>query len=182
MNQSLSGFHWRRWALAFFGLGLLIAGVGWYGVLAPMRNPAAIPIPGAVAGLPLTGHAFGSEAAAHIAHLHGKGFPLTGAAVGEYGNRQATVWVSSANIAWAAQRQIQAMTDAIETGDSPFQPTGVSEMDGCPVYAVTGMGQHHYYFRAGNRLIWLAVAEEKAGDALRAVLDYYAPNRTGSRC
>jgi hypothetical protein len=148
-------------------------------ILLRLRNPSPVPIPADVGGLPLMAHAFGKEAAEHIAHLHGKGFPLTGAAVGEYGNGQATIWVSRTFGRLGAQAQIRAMTDAIGQGTSPFEPTGVQDVNGCRVYTLTGMGQSHFYFQAGDQIIWLAVAPERAESALRGLLDYYG---MGSGC
>lgn len=164
----------RRW-FVLAGLVLLILITSGLLLQARLRNPAAISIPGTLDDLPLTAHAFGREAAAHIAHLHGKDFLLTDAAVGEYGNGQATVWVSTTWGRWGAQRQIRAMTDAIAEGTSPFEPSGAQDVEGCTVYALTGMGQAHFYFRTGDQIVWLAVASDQAESALRELLDYYAP-------
>lgn len=140
-----------------------------------LRNPAAVPIPVEVGGLSLTSQAFGKQAAEHIAHLHGKDFPLTGAAVGEYGDGQATLWVSRTLGRRGAQAQIRSMTDAIANGTSPFEPTGVQDVAGCTVYVLTGMGQIHFYLSTGNQVIWLAAAADRAESALSGLLDYYAP-------
>lgn len=172
---------WRRWLL-LLGIGVLVlAAVGWFGVLSPLRNPAAVSIPAELTELPLTGHAFGREAAEHIAHLHKKRFPLTGAAVGDYGNGQATLWVSRTLGRWGAQAQLRAMTDSIAEGTSPFTPTGQRDVKGCGIYALTGMGQTHFYFSVGDRVIWLAVAPDRADAALRELLDYFGTAGTGTK-
>lgn len=164
----------RRRLLWLSGAALLLVILAGALILIRMRNPAAVPIPAQVGGLSLTSQAFGKEAAEHIAHLHGKDFPLTGAAVGEYGDGQVTLWVSRTLGRRSAQAQIRSMTDAIAKGTSPFEPIGVQDMGDCIVYTLTGMGQNHFYFSAGDQVIWLAVAPDRAEAALSGLLDYFA--------
>lgn len=163
---------WGPRLLIFSGLVLLIGTLGWYAILTPLRNPKPLPIPGRLAGLPLTRHAFGRPAADEIARLHDSRFPLTGATVAEYGDGAAIVWASQTWGRWGAQYLVRSMTKAIEDSTSPFTPTGQRTMAGHKVYALTGMGMSHFYFRFGNQVVWLGVAPGRAEEALRDLLAY----------
>ena len=85
-----------------------------------LRNPKPLPIPGQLAGLPLTRHTFGRPAADEIARLHGgstgsprsSSFPLTGATVADYGDGAAIVWASQTWGQWGAQYLVRSMTKA----------------------------------------------------------------------
>jgi hypothetical protein len=69
-----------------------------------------------------------------------------------------------------AARQVEAMTDRIAEGRSPFTPIGTDEVEGITVYALTGMGQMHYYFRLDRRVVWLAVLPQLAEQSLEELI------------
>ena len=90
----------------------------------------------------------------------------------EYGDGAAIVWASQTWGQWGAQYLVRSMTKAIEDSTSHFTPTGQRAMAGHTVYSLTSMGMSHFYFRAGNQVIWLGVTPSRAEDALRDLLAY----------
>lgn len=171
---------WGPRLLILAGIVLLVGTVAWFDILTPLRDPKPLPIPAQLAGLPLTRHAFGRQAADEIARLHdgstgsprSSGFPLTGATVAEYGGGTITVWASETWGRWGAQYMTRSMTRAIDRETTPFTPTGQRVVDGHRVYTLTGMGMSHFYFQAGDQVIWLAASSDRADVALRDLLAY----------
>ncbi len=161
--------------LILIGLGLLLllAGVGWLAVNRVVIGRGSVTVPDSLAGLPLSEQVTGRPALAEIERLHGKGFSLVDGAVARYGDGMATLWVSSTWTPFLAARQVEAMTDRIAKARSPFTPIGTREAEDTTVYALTGMGQMHYYFQLDRRVIWLAVspplAEQSLGELIRTV-------------
>ncbi|MFQ5343647.1 MAG: hypothetical protein ACE5F6_19065, partial [Anaerolineae bacterium] len=169
-ERSVPGTGRRAWGprlLILAGIVLLAGTLGWFAILAPLQNPAPLPIPAHLAGLPLTRHAFGRQAADEIARLHDSRFPLTGATVAEYGDGAAIVWASQTWGRWGARYMTRSMTRAIERETTPFTPTGQRVVDGRTVYALRGMGMSHFYFQASDQVIWLAASPDRADAALR---------------
>jgi len=68
-------------------------------------------------------------------------------------DKMAMLWVTGVPLQPIAKQMVAAMEDAIETGESPFTPVGILDVNGRQVYELTGMGQRHYYFRSGADLI-----------------------------
>jgi hypothetical protein len=161
--------------LALLGLLLVGSGLGYGAYQRAIAAPGDAPLPPAVAGLPLAEARSGAEAAQNITHLHGQAFPLSGAAVGTYsdGVTGATLWVSASPVAPMAARMVKAMEEAIGSGSSPFVPEETRQVGGRPVHVLAGMGQQHFYFRSRNLVIWLAVDETIADDALASLLPFY---------
>ncbi|RME49280.1 MAG: hypothetical protein D6791_01105 [Chloroflexi bacterium] len=164
--------RWPAWALLGGGLLLLVVAVflwGW-----TRAGAGAEPLPQALAGLPLTASVQGPEAIREINRLHDNRFPLSSGAVGYYGSRgQAILWVAGSPFSWLAAGMVRAMHHRIAEGNSPFRPLGMRRMNDRAVYELTGMGQRHFYFRSGRRLIWLAADETVAETALMQVLSFY---------
>ncbi len=162
-----------------WGLGcvILLAGLGWLGVDRLVIGQGHLSLPGSLAGLPLSDQSGGRAALAEINHLHGqvarsgyKGFPLVDGAVARYGQGTATVWLSSTWAPLLAGRQVQAMTERIAEGRSPFAPVGNHEVEGITVYVLTGMGQVHYYFQLDRRVVWLAISPSLADRGLEELI------------
>jgi hypothetical protein len=59
-----------------------------------------------------------------------------------------------------------AMRDRIAEGRSPFTPTGIQQVDGRLVYALTGLGQTHFYWQGGDKVVWLASPADQAEQTL----------------
>ncbi len=167
----------RRWwprLLVGLGLALLVGTLLLAGLMSSARDPAPLPVPSQMAGLPLQSHQFGSEAADAIRRLHRTPFPLTGAAVAIYGtdSPSATLWVARSWRIWGARLLTAWMTRAIAGSDTPFTPVGSRREQGILVYELTGIGQTHFYFQAGDRVYWLAVAPDRADQGLRDLLGF----------
>ncbi len=109
--------------------------------------------------------------------MHDSSFPLTGAAIGLYGQGDAVLWISETWGGLGARVLEWRMTVSIAREDSPFEPVGERVVAGTRVYELTGMGQFHYYFRAGNRLYWLAINAERAEQGLQEVLTFATLSR-----
>jgi hypothetical protein len=161
--------------LALAGLFLIAGGLGYGWVSSAITNPEAAVLPRRLAGLPLSRADYGAAAVAEVTRMHGRSFLLTSGAHGIYGVRgeSATLWVTGAPSRFLAERMVIAMAEAIDTKESPFTPVGVRQIDGRPVYELTGLGQRHYYFRSAAVVIWLGVDEAIAETTLAEVLAFY---------
>lgn len=163
--------------LAFISTGLLIL-IGLAGFVLSQnigKSPGAASIPPSIAGLPLVTSQAGSQAIAEFNNLHGESFPITTGARAGYGPKhQATLWVAGTESDQTALQLTSLMRDKISQGNSPFEPTGKVQRNGLTVYTLTGMGQNHYYFQSRNLVVWLAVNNDIAEQALTEVLAFYA--------
>lgn len=160
--------------LIFIGLVLATLGVGYALVGQAADNPGPLPLPAEIAGLPLGMRSIGRQAVGELTRLHGKGFPLSSAAVGMYGDQhQVKLWVAGVPIRPLATRMLVAMKDKIAEGNSPFTPTGARSDGGRVIYELEGMGQKHLYFQSGELLIWLATDADLAEEALALTLEFY---------
>jgi hypothetical protein len=168
-----------RWAVLLLflaGFGLLFAGL--FLLRAPDTTAAGQPAAGPSSGLPdrlgratATNVQTGQAAMSTIESLHGHGFALTDAAVAQYGG--ATVWVAQSRDEQGAADMTAAMQKRIAVTNSPFTPEGTREIGSWLVYVLSGMGQAHFYWQAGDKVVWLAAplaeAEQDVADLVRAV-------------
>ena len=166
----------RRAAIGLMALGgaTLVLGLLWALTLKRLSEPTAEDLPPTLAGLALRSAGYGAEAVAEVTRLHQSRFLLTTGAVGNYGPRaEVTVWAAGTLSGFLARAMLNQMEESIAQGNSPFTPVGMSAIDGRPVYELTGMGQTHYYFQSGARVVWIAASHEVAGTALREALQFY---------
>lgn len=127
-------------------------------------------VPESVAGQPMTSSVQGQEAIAQVAALHGSSFRVTDAAVATYAGGRVTIWVSAAPDAGTAVRQVETMTERIDTGSSPFTtPVPLSGRPG--VHTTSGMGQRHFYFATAGSVWWIAADPAIARRALTEILE-----------
>lgn len=165
-------FPWLPALLVAAGL-LLIAAAG-YGLWVTGRQVPDPPLPAELAGLALKRQTGGPEAVRALNQMHGKEFRLVSGAIGEYGSAgQATLWVSGAGSQAAAGEMLAAMAAKIALGRSPFTPLGERQVKGRMIYELDGLGQRHFYFQSGDRLVWLAVDFRLAEAALEEMLTTY---------
>ena len=152
--------------LVFMGLGLisLIGGI-WLVV-----GQNTISIPARLAGLPLTAQTTGPAALAEIERLHGQSFLLTDGTVAHYDDGAITVWISSTWLPIFAARQVEAMTNRIAEGNSPFTPGEPRQVTGFTVYPLTGLGQAHYYFQHDRKVVWLAASSQLAEQSVEELI------------
>ncbi len=156
------------------GVLLFVAASGSWFLEAALQNPTAAPLPGKIIELPLTSELDGNPAVSELTRMHGKGFPLTSAAIGMYGSEhQITIWVSGTPFTPITSRMTDSMRTRIAESNSPFTP--VSErIDGKrTVFELEGMGQKQYYFQSGKLLVWMAAAPDLSTQALEQVLKFY---------
>lgn len=165
--------RWPAYGLLIVGLTAILAGLTWQIVqtratVAPRAGENALGLPHQLAGQPVSDLQTGTAALNIIRTMHGKDFALVGGAVAHYG--VATVWVARARDAVEAKSMTAAMKDRIAAGRSPFAPTGARQVSGHTVYTLTGLGQAHFYWQAGDKVIWLAAAPAVAEDALQELV------------
>jgi len=160
--------------LMIIGFLIFISAVGI--LLSPKlaSTPQKELLPQALGGLPLNQAIYGPEAIAGVIELHGVDFPLEDAAIGQYGNQgEITLWVSVEPDAATAAELNNLMTEKINEGRSPFTLPVIQQFGGTPVYVLEGLGQMHYYWQAGDLILWLAADYEIANVVLEECLDFY---------
>jgi hypothetical protein len=118
---------------------------------------------------PASGLQTGQAALDAIEGIHGKGFALKDGAVAHYG--EATVWVAQARDETEAEAMTDTMTQGIAAGGSPFTPLGRRQQSGHIVYALNGMGQAHFYWRATDKVVWLAIDAVAAESGLKELVE-----------
>ena len=163
-------------ALVLIGLGffLIVLGLGYKFYLQKENSIGSSLLPKELVGLPLSGEITGPSAFAELSWMHGQEFQLNQAVVGTYGKEdQVIIYVAGTDTISMAGRLIAAMRDKIAAVDSPFTPIAEREIDQRMVYELDGMGQRHFYFKSDQLLIWVAVDDSLAEDALRQVLRIY---------
>ena len=155
------------------GALLLLGSVAYWRYAAAVADPGEVRVPVMLAGQALAQQRQGVEAVAEVSRLHGKDFPLVSGAMAVYGNGAATVWVSGAPARLMAAQMVRAMAEKIAEGRSPFTPLATRDVPGRAVYELAGMGQRHFYFQSGAQVVWLAVDEAVAEQALADILSFY---------
>lgn len=166
----------KKWmALVLIGVGIFLVVIGLgYTFYIQKENSKSSLLPNEMVGFPLRGEVTGSSAFTELSWMHGQDFQLKQAAVGTYGNEdQVIIYVAGTDTRSLAGQLISAMRDKIAAVDSPFEPIAEREINQRMVYELDGMGQRHFYFKSDQLIIWLAVDEGIAEDALRQVLRFY---------
>lgn len=152
---------------------LLVGSLAYWRYAEAVANPGEVAVPSSLAGERLSSQATGVAAVDDITRLHGRQFPLVSGARAVYGGGAATLWVSGAPAAPMAAEQVKAMAEKIAEGRSPFTPLGTRMLGGASVYALSGMGQQHFYFQVDSLVVWLAASEPLAETALQEALAFY---------
>ena len=162
----------RRRAILLISLGMLVL-IGSVAYLLVSAQADTLPLPQALADLPLTKATYGHEAVTEINRLHGKAFPLAAGATGDYADGKATLWVSKFASPAVAQQIVDAMRNKIAEGRSPFESTGTQQVGSRLIYELDGLGQKHFYYQSNDLVIWLAADPAIAGRALPQTLEVY---------
>jgi hypothetical protein len=165
---------WPVYFLAVLGAAAVLAGLGWQAVRARVTMPslsenAALGIPRQLLGRPASSQQIGQDALAAIESMHGKGFALKNAAIAHFG--EATVWVAETRDEDGARTMTDSMTERIGAGGSPFTPAGKRPVSGRTVYVLSGMGQAHFYWQVGDKVVWLAIDTVAADSGLRELVE-----------
>lgn len=167
---------WNRFSpklMIAVGALLLLTGISYWAYNAVLPRTQPISVPEAVAGVPVTKKIFGADAVTEVTLVHGKEFPMTSGVIAIYGDNLATVWVSSSAQNTIAAQMVQAMTNKIAEGRSPFTSPKTRPLNGRTVYEMNGMGQQHFYFQAGKLVIWLTADKAIAEKALGEITAFY---------
>lgn len=153
------------------GVLLILAGSAWLAANWLVIGQGNVTAPTTLADLPLSRQIAGRAALADIERLHRTDIPMVDGAIAYYDDGQATLWISTTWLPFMAARQVEAMTERIAEGRSPFTPVETRQVEGVAVYVLTGMGQIHYYFQLDRQVVWLAVspdvAEQSLGELIR---------------
>lgn len=164
----------RLLSYIFFVLGIVIvAGALWYSLHIGRFKKVVPDVPQEITGLAMTQFISGPEAVGNIQQLHGVEIPLAGGVVAANGNQNIILWVSDAGDVTTAMELTELMRDRIAEGGSPFVELGDFELEGKTIFALDGLGQVHYYWQAGNLVIWLAVDVDLAEHAMREMIVFY---------
>lgn len=129
-------------------------------------------VPSEILDLKLEELISGDTAAEIINHLHQQTVTKGDNYVGRYTNGEytATYYLSVYENEAEALTELQAMIASMEMGGHVFdhvRPITVNEQS---VWMALGMGQAHYFYTEGNRLVWLAVDVPIAEDAIKSIL------------
>lgn len=130
-------------------------------------------LPQSIGPLTLVKSQSGEEARQEIDRLHGKQLDFRKGYIGTYGgeDRGAKVWVSEYDSDAKASEAFGKMTRKMTlSGQKNFWHFQEIPIEGVPVYFLVGMGQAHYFFQKGIKVIWLAVDPPLAKQAIRDLL------------
>lgn len=155
--------------------------VGWLRIilfLAPLIlytacSSADVPLPQAIGSLRLEKVQSGEEARREIDRLHGKQIDFLRGYIGTYvaENGRGQLWVSEHGSENEAAGAVENMDRSMKQGkQQSFWHFRKIMIEQRPVYLAVGMGQVHYFFQKGGRVIWLAVDPPLAKEAIRDVL------------
>ncbi len=134
--------------------------------LPPLNTPKTI------AGLNMSKVKMGRPALKVLYSLHGRSVEIINGYVASYsdGENEVTVYYSEARDNESADKLIERMVEKIEDGNKFFTDLKSKNLGSFPLYSVTGMGQEHYFFENGKRIVWIAgdnaVIERALSDCL----------------
>jgi hypothetical protein len=167
--------HTGPMVLMVLGAVLLILAVVVAPIALQLMQPEAASLPPELGGMPIQEAMYAAEAVEMIDRMHSKSFPLSSGAVGAYGPfGEAILYISGAPTKGMAARMLVDMTDRIAENETPFTPLGEEVIDGIRVYILEGQGQQHFYYQAGELLVWLAADAWLAEQALEDCMQFYA--------
>lgn len=131
--------------------------------------------PPQLAGMNLKSAVSGQEAIQSVSQLHGTNIQIKTAYVVSYqGNdgSNMTVWFSEGKDEKDAKDLFKAM-DVKMPKSQAFQNYKDVTINGKQYKFVTGMGQDHYYWLNGKRVMWVAVGGKNSADVLKQVAPLY---------
>jgi hypothetical protein len=131
------------------------------------------PLPQSIGPLRLEQVQSGETAKREVDRLHGKSIAFQKGYIGTYGNGEEAgkLWVSEYDSQDKAAEALEKMAQGVRaSGEGGFWHFQEIPIEGIPVYFVVGMGQAHYFFQKGVKVIWLAVDPPVAKPAIRDVI------------
>lgn len=164
------------WAKLLILIGSLIflsaLGYGFWSRQQKMNLGEALPEQ--LAGMSLVYRVDGQDALDEITRMHDLQFNLVSGAIGIYGNpTEIIIWITAASSDANAQSMVDAMETRIAELGSQFRPAGTVQIDGRKIYVSEGIGQIHYYFRSGSRVVWISCEQSLGEKALQEALRFY---------
>ena len=129
-----------------------------------------IPLPQSIGSMRLEKVQSGEEARREIDRLHGKQLSFLRGYIGTYvaENGSGQLWVSEHSSEREATEVIEKMAHGMKQGkQQQFWHFRKIMIEQRPVYLAVGMGQAHYFFQKGAKVIWLAVDPSLAKEAIR---------------
>lgn len=132
-------------------------------------NSTDIPLPRSIGSMRLEKVQSGEEARKEIDRLHGKQISFLRGYIGTYvaENGRGQLWVSEHSSEREATEAIEKMAHGIKQGKQQFWHFREMMVEQRPVYLAVGMGQAHYFFQNGAKVIWLSVDPSLAKEAIR---------------
>jgi hypothetical protein len=133
-------------------------------------NSTDIPLPQSIGSMRLEKVQSGEDAKQEIDRLHGKQISFLRGYIGTYvaetGSGQ--LWVSEHSSEREAAEAIEKMAHGMKQGkQQQFWHFRKMILEQRPVYFAVGMGQAHYFFQNGVKVIWLAADPTLAEEAIR---------------
>lgn len=128
-----------------------------------------IPLPQSIGSMRLEKVQSGDEARQEIDRLHGKQISLLRGYIGTYvaENGRGQLWVSEHSSDRKATEAVEKMAHGMKQAKQQFWHFRKMIIEQRPVYLAVGMGQAHYFFQNGAKVIWLSVDPSLAKDAIR---------------
>lgn len=131
--------------------------------------------PTQLAGMTRTEAIGGQEAISSVGQLHGLDITLAAAFVVSYqgkGNSQMTLWYSEGKNDQDATQMYRAMDEKMPQTPM-FKDYKTVKVEGKDYKFVSGMGQDHYYWQNGKRVMWVAIGGGNSLDILKQVAPLY---------
>ena len=110
---------------------------------------------------------------AEVQRLTERNIPVRSGAFAMYGGSAVSVWTARATDSTAAQQWIAGVAARIAVGDTPFHADLMRTIDAREVRIFRGLGQRHFCFRSGTRVVWLAANAGPSELALGETLRFY---------
>jgi len=130
-------------------------------------------LPRTLVGLPPTLSASDAIGLAEVRKLHGRRLEIQTGAFAIYGSGAVSIWVAGARDTVVARRLMNDMVTRIGRGDTPFQLDTTRIVAQREVRELSGLGQRHFCFRVGRRVVWLSANRREADAALEEALHFY---------
>ncbi len=147
-----------------FGLSLFL--------LIPLESMGNM-LPESIGAFRLQNMKSGTEAKKEITRLHGKNLDFRTGYIGTYkhGHKEAMLWISDYDAKAKAAEEVEKKARRIQTREGQeFRHFRMISIEEIPVYFVVGMGQAHYFYQTGNKVIWLAVDPQLAKETIRDLI------------
>ncbi|MGE5619193.1 MAG: hypothetical protein ACM3US_08040 [Sphingomonadaceae bacterium] len=153
--------------LVFAAVLVWVVGSGlWYAA-----NGSSGPVLQSFGSYRLTQATTGQEAVAQMSRLHGKGVGVTGGYVGHYEGPSggAMAYVGETAGEGDARTLLAQMERLIAAGNPYFTDLKPLTIDGVRVLSVRSGQEAHYFWQAGNKVVWIGFDQEDPAGISAAV-------------